>query len=226
MQGGKTVLARVARTGLGRFLFVGAAAFAVTLAPASGASADVLPPRPAFGSPFSCGQVWFARTYPGHPQFAVDWNLPGSSEADFGQPVFAGAPGVVTVTSNAGYGNFVTIDHGDGWATLYAHLSEVTVATGDRVTASTLVGRVGRTGRADASHLHQEQLFNLVRQPIVVDGHPVNATFSSRGASYESANCPTPARRLRSPWRPAVRTSPAPARPQPRLIRLISRPLP
>lgn len=182
MQGGRSVLARVAGTVLGIVVFVGGAH-----APAAGA--QTAPPKPAFASPFTCGQEWFARTYAGHPQFAVDWNLPGSGEADFGQPVLAGAPGVVTVATNPGYGNMVTIDHGNGWSTLYAHLSSVAVTTGERVVRNRVIGQVGRTGWADGSHLHQEQLLNGVRQPIEVDGHPVVASYSSRATSYVSANC-------------------------------------
>ncbi len=149
--------------------------------------------RPALNAPFTCGQTWFSRTYAGHPQFAVDWNLPGSGEADFGQPVLAGGDGVATVETNSGYGQMVTIDHGDGWTSLYAHLSSVLVATGQRVARDTMVGRVGRTGRADGSHLHQEQRLNGVRQPIELDGHAVVASYSSRGSSYASANCAPPA---------------------------------
>jgi murein DD-endopeptidase MepM/ murein hydrolase activator NlpD len=211
MQGGLSVLAR-AGTELGRVLFVGACALAaaVMVAPSAGAQTTSPPPRPAFASPFTCGQVWFARTYPGHPQYAVDWNLPGSGEADFGQPVLAGAAGVVTVGLNRGYGLMVTIDHGNGWTTLYAHLSAVAVATGDRVAPITLVGAVGRSGHADGSHLHQEQSLNGVRQPIAVDGHPVDATFSSRGASYASANCPPRTRRWPATWRRPRKTANAP----------------
>ena len=150
--------------------------------------------------PFTCGQVWFARTYAGHPRFAVDWNLPGSGEADFGQPVLAGGPGVATVgRNNAGYGNTVTIDHGGGWKTLYAHLSTIDVSTGQQVTDTTVVGRVGRTGRSDGSHLHQEQSLNGVRQPIELDGVAIIASRSSRGASYQSATC-APRLERRSAW--------------------------
>jgi murein DD-endopeptidase MepM/ murein hydrolase activator NlpD len=202
-------------------------AAAVTTAPAAGA--QTVPPRPAIASPFSCGQVWFARTYAGHPLFAIDWNLPGSSEADYGQHVLAGAPGIVTVATNPGYGLMVTIDHGNGWSSLYAHLSAVAVATGDRVTATTLVGAVGRSGHADSSHLHQEQLLNGVRQPILVDGHTVDASFSSRGASSASANCPPRARRWASTWRAASKASaaaPAAAARPVRRGRPLMRPLP
>ncbi|MEY2472462.1 MAG: hypothetical protein QOK28_1791 [Actinomycetota bacterium] len=204
MQGSLSVLAR-ARTVLGRLLVVVGLSIGVAVAHAPGAVAQTIPARPAFASPFTCGQVWFARTYAGHPTFAIDWNLPGSSEADYGQPVLAGVSGVVTVALNSGYGLMVTIDHGDGWSTLYAHLSAASVATGDRVTPATLVGAVGHSGHADSSHLHQEQQFNGVRQPILVDGHTVDATFSSRGASYASANCPPLAHKWRAPWRTAGR---------------------
>lgn len=161
----------------------------VTHAPTAAADA-----RPSLRSPFACGQVWFARTYAGHPKFAVDWNLPGSGEADFGQKVLAGGNGVATVGQNSGYGNTVVIDHGGGWKTLYAHLSAFDVVTGQVVTATTVVGRVGRTGRSDGSHLHQEQTLNGVRQPVVLDGAAILASFSSRQSSYQSANCaPRPA---------------------------------
>jgi murein DD-endopeptidase MepM/ murein hydrolase activator NlpD len=209
-----SVLAR-ARTVVGRGLALGVLGIGLTLLHAPAAAADATASaRPAFASPFACGQVWFSRTYAGHPSNAVDWNLPGSGEADFGQPVLAGAAGVVTVAMNSGYGLMVTIDHGSGWSTLYAHLSAVAVATGDRVAPTTLIAAVGHSGRADGSHLHHEQIFNGVRQPIVIDGHPVDPSYSSRGASYASANCAPPARRWGAPWRSF------------RLGRALTRPLP
>ena len=159
----------------------------IALSHAPAAAAQVAPP--AFKSPFTCGQVWFSRTYPGHPRYAIDWNLAGGGEADFGQPVLAGAPGVALVGADSGYGNMVTVDHGNGWKTLYAHLSAIVVANGQPVAADTLIGRVGRTGRADGSHLHQEQSFNGVRQPIQLDGVGIVASQSSRGASHASGNC-------------------------------------
>jgi Peptidase family M23 len=147
--------------------------------------------RPAFASPFACGQAWFARTYRGHPSFAVDWNLPGGGEADYGQPVLAGAPGVATVRQHPGYGNMVTIDHGGGWTSLYAHLSSIVVANGQAVERDTVVGHVGNTGRSDGSHLHHEQSLNGVRQQVAIDGAVVFAAWSSRSTSYVSANCRT-----------------------------------
>lgn len=154
------------------------------------ASADVA--RPVFKMPFPCGQVWFARTYAGHPRFAVDWNMNGGGEADFGQPVLAGAPGVAFPGRDSGYGNMVTVDHGNGWKSLYAHLSAVTVASGQAVAADTPIGRVGRTGHSDGSHLHHELSFNGVRQAVTLDGVAIFVSYNSRGASYASTNCPPP----------------------------------
>jgi murein DD-endopeptidase MepM/ murein hydrolase activator NlpD len=56
----------------------------------------------------------------------------------------------------SGYGLSVTIDHGDGVTTLYAHLSAVSVRAGDDVEAGQQVGVQGQTGRATTSHLHYE----------------------------------------------------------------------
>lgn len=68
----------------------------------------------------------------------------------------AGAGTVTTAGRNGGYGNMVEIDHGDGLATRYAHLSKVLVRVGERVEASEIVGLSGTTGRSTGPHLHYE----------------------------------------------------------------------
>ncbi len=146
------------------------------------------PERPAFASPFGCGQTWYASTYRGHEPNAVDWNLAPGSE-DYGQPVLASAPGTATVLKERGYGTYVVVDHGAGWQSLFAHLSSVNVRSGASVRADTVVGRVGRSGHADGSHLHHEQRLNAVTQPVIVDGTSVNASTGTRGAAYRSLNC-------------------------------------
>jgi murein DD-endopeptidase MepM/ murein hydrolase activator NlpD len=161
---------------------------------ASAFSADAL--IPAFELPFGCGERWFAATYVGHPSNAVDWNLGGAGESDFGAAVLAGATGTAHIVADAGYGLQVLVDHGHGWQSRYAHLSAVDIADGARVTARTVVGRVGHSGKATGSHLHHEQLRDGVRQPIVAHGVGVTASYSTRGASYASTNCaagPSPA---------------------------------
>ncbi|NJO41500.1 MAG: M23 family metallopeptidase [Cyanobacteria bacterium CRU_2_1] len=82
--------------------------------------------------------------------------------------VEAARKGTVTEAAigwNGGYGNLVTIDHGDGLETRYAHLSSIAVKVGDRVDTSTVIGSVGSTGNSTGNHLHFE---------IRVDGEDKN----------------------------------------------------
>ncbi len=55
-----------------------------------------------------------------------------------------------------GYGKVIVLDHGEGITTLYAHLKEFRVKSGDAVAAGQVIGAVGRTGNATTSHLHFE----------------------------------------------------------------------
>lgn len=70
--------------------------------------------------------------------------------ADSGSVILAGWP------DNAGYGNRVIIDHGNGYTTLYAHLSQINVATGQSVNRGNVIGKMGSTGRSTGMHLHFE----------------------------------------------------------------------
>jgi LysM repeat protein len=72
--------------------------------------------------------------------------------ADTGVVVFAG-------WSNGGYGNVVMLDHGNGWVTLYAHLSSVRVGCGQSVAQGQSVGAAGSTGNSTGAHLHFETRF-------------------------------------------------------------------
>jgi murein DD-endopeptidase MepM/ murein hydrolase activator NlpD len=75
-----------------------------------------------------------------------------------GAPVRASASGRVTFAGWAagGWGYLVTIAHGNGVRTMYAHLSRVGVAVGQRIVTGQRVGRVGASGRATGPHLHFE----------------------------------------------------------------------
>ncbi len=78
-----------------------------------------------------------------------------------GEPVFAAASGrVVHAASLGGYGLLVEIDHGNGIATRYAHLSRIEVKEGDLVGVGQRVGRIGSTGRSTGPHLHYETRIN------------------------------------------------------------------
>jgi murein DD-endopeptidase MepM/ murein hydrolase activator NlpD len=76
-----------------------------------------------------------------------------------GVPIWAADAGVVTMAQggwNYGYGNVVMIDHGNGFITLYAHMSQISVVPCQGVAAGTVVGLSGATGNAFGAHLHFE----------------------------------------------------------------------
>ena len=85
--------------------------------------------------------------------------------ANQGDPIFAAAAGVVTMAQggdNYGYGNVVQIDHGNGFVTLYAHLSQINVSVCQVVGQGAVIGLAGATGNAFGAHLHFEIRINGV----------------------------------------------------------------
>jgi murein DD-endopeptidase MepM/ murein hydrolase activator NlpD len=90
--------------------------------------------------------------------------------AEPGTEVYSAAAGVVEkaesiYTPGVGYGKHIVIDHLNGYKTLYGHLSQVMVKTGQRIDRWALIGLVGETGRATGPHLHYE---------VSLDGKPLN----------------------------------------------------
>lgn len=75
--------------------------------------------------------------------------------ANTGTPVYAAEAGTVTT---AGYshsaGNWIVIDHGDGFVTKYMHLSSINISNGDEVRKGQKIGEVGSTGNSTGPHLH------------------------------------------------------------------------
>ena len=87
-------------------------------------------------------------------------------DAPKGSPVRAAAGGkVIRCGFESLYGNIVVVDHGNGYRTFYAHLSERTVEAGDTVQRGDVIGKVGDSGRTTGPHLHYE---------VHVNGLPVN----------------------------------------------------
>lgn len=77
--------------------------------------------------------------------------------AAMGDPVRATANGKVVSSGWAGgYGRMVEIDHGNGLATRYGHMSEINVKVGDQIKIGQVIGAVGSTGRSTGPHLHYE----------------------------------------------------------------------
>ncbi len=131
--------------------------------------------RPLFRMPFRCGQTWIASTRSNHnPLYAVDFNR----DNDFGDAVIASAGGTISVIRNLGdesYGRYMIINHGGGWTTLYAHLSDTIGSVGQSVSMGTRIGSVGNSGGSSGAHLHYEQRYN---------GNAVKAILGSYEVRY------------------------------------------
>ncbi len=80
--------------------------------------------------------------------------------SNIGTPIHAAADGTVILSRmggwNGGYGNYVIIAHSNGTQTLYAHMSQTLVSTGDHVTQGQTIGLMGSTGNSTGSHVHFE----------------------------------------------------------------------
>ncbi len=78
-----------------------------------------------------------------------------------GAPVHATAAGkVVAAGVNGGFGKYVKIDHGNGYATSFSHLQNYHVKKNDYVSRGQVIGLVGNTGRSTGPHLHYEVTYN------------------------------------------------------------------
>ncbi len=92
-----------------------------------------------------------------------------------GTPIYASRTGVVTIakfSNSAGY--YVTINHGDGYSSIYMHMTHYVVSKGQAVSAGQLIGYMGSTGISTGSHLHFGIMYNgtYVNPANYVSLHP------------------------------------------------------
>lgn len=75
-------------------------------------------------------------------------------------PVYATGDATVTFAGrNGGYGNFIKLNHGNGYKTAYAHLHKIVVRKNQQVSKGDLIGYVGTTGQSTGNHLHYEMYY-------------------------------------------------------------------
>ena len=113
------------------------------------------------------GEVIDGVTYKGRPHSGIDYGCPSNT------PILASGDGKVMYTGNDndGYGKYIIIEHPDGKATLYAHLSKVICYIGKQVHQGEIIGYSGSTGNSTGPHLHFEarekwNQWNTHRNPI------------------------------------------------------------
>lgn len=163
---------------------------------------------PSFKLPLPGGYDWLLSTEPGgafyggepdlghrgRSYYALDFidNNKQRGELDgFPVPILAAADGVVVATRNdvicrgchLGYGNYVKLDHGNGFLTVYGHMRypSVTVRVGERVHQGQVLGFMGTTGHSTGIHVHFEVRYldegakqAAVLEGVLVDGTPLS----------------------------------------------------
>lgn len=93
------------------------------------------------------------------------WMSSGHRGADicaaYGTTIIASDSGTVIAAGwHYSYGNYVEIDHGNGYKTLYAHMSAISVTQGQAVSQGDKIGEVGSTGNSTGNHCHFEMFYN------------------------------------------------------------------
>jgi len=106
--------------------------------------------------------IWPAAQYDLSGFDFSSYHLAIDISAGVGDAIYASDSGTVVYAgwNNSGYGNLVVIDHGNGYETLYAHLSQVYVSCGQGVYRGGVIAAAGNTGRSFGSHLHFEVRLN------------------------------------------------------------------
>lgn len=133
----------------------------------------------SFSWPCSCTYITSCVGYRYHPVTGV-WKYHAGMDigCSYGDTVWASDGGTVVIAGvNGGYGNCVMIDHGNGYYTLYGHLSSIAVSYGQSVSQGQVVGYVGSTGVSTGPHLHFE-IRNSSNESIDFNGWFGGLTYS------------------------------------------------
>lgn len=108
---------------------------------------------------FGCSPFPFEMPWPSCPSKHLHSGI--DIAQPYGQPVLAADNGVAAVYStNYGYGNYVILTHGNGYATLYGHLASFNVRNGQLVYRGQVIAAEGSTGNSTGPHLHFEIRYN------------------------------------------------------------------
>lgn len=123
----------------------------------------------AGGWVWPCPGFYYISSYVG-PRWGRTHNgLDIAGGSIYGKPIVAARAGTVIDAgwNSGGYGNYVMINHGDGFITIYGHMSSVAAYNGQSVSAGQVIGYVGNTGRSTGPHLHFEVRLNgSVEDPL------------------------------------------------------------
>jgi murein DD-endopeptidase MepM/ murein hydrolase activator NlpD len=104
-----------------------------------------------------------------------------------GDNIYATADGVVSKAFyNGGYGNFVQIDHENGYSSAFSHMKKYVVRPGQKVHRGQLIGYVGNSGRSTGPHLHYE---------VTLDGEPINPSMFMKVAGTSESPSTTSEKR-------------------------------
>lgn len=122
--------------------------------PSAGSGQFIFPVGPGFRAVTS---EYGPRTLWGRYDYHLGIDLAGS----MGAPIYASAGGtVIKAEWHYSYGYYVLIDHGNGFATLYAHNSQLLVSVGQTVSQGDAIAKLGSTGSSSGPHLHFEVRYN------------------------------------------------------------------
>ncbi len=109
---------------------------------------------------FSC---YISSAYGYRDASVSGWSFHGGTDISgggiYGAPIYATRSGTVALAQtwdNGGYGIYVSIDHGDGFLSIYGHCSQIIVSVGQYVEKGEVIGYVGSTGNSTGAHLHFE----------------------------------------------------------------------